>query len=244
MPEARSGPAGAWRLPVATWNIHGWAGWDGLPRPERTLAHLRGLGAEVVALQEVTLAEAGDEGAGAAAELGRATGLLPLWGPTFTKPGGRFGNVLLTAHPVRQVALLDLSLPGREPRGAILAELEVAGRAVRVAATHLGLNRGERRQQVARLWGHLQPDVPYPTIVLGDFNQWPGVGPLAAFRRSGYGLGPRLCTFPARRPVLALDRVLVRAPGCRVQWKVDNRGAVGQISDHLAVQAVLESPGG
>src|SRR5690606_12171324 len=63
-----------------------------------------------------------------------------------------YGNALLSRYPI--VRAERHPLPGaawREPRSALLAEVDVEGTRVTVLATHLGLDAGERLLQVRTL---------------------------------------------------------------------------------------------
>ena len=60
-------------------------------------------------------------------------------GPSVERRNGHYGNLLLTSGTVRAVHKLDLSYPGREPRGAIDSDVEFNGETVRVIVTHLGI---------------------------------------------------------------------------------------------------------
>jgi endonuclease/exonuclease/phosphatase family metal-dependent hydrolase len=152
-----------------------------------------------------------------------------------------FGNALLTRHPVVRVQLHDLAMLGREPRGAIDADIEVAGRLVRVIATHLGLRGGERRRQSERLLEVVafRPSAAQAAeILLGDLNEWrpaPRNSITALLRH--YPAAPAPASFPARWPMLRLDRILadrgLRLERCAAVRSVLTRFA----SDHLPVCA-------
>lgn len=226
-------------LRVASYNVHRCVGSDGVDDPERIIAVIRELDAAVVALQEVGVAP----GAGPLPDrfdaLARATGLVAVAGPTLESARAPYGNALLTRLPVRRVLRLDLSVPGREPRGALDVEIDAPGGPLHVVATHLGLSRRERRIQASRLLRHVRAR-PGPLVVLGDINAWPPVG--AAVRRleAEVGRTPRLATFPARRALLALDRVWVR-PSDRLRALRVHRSALARVaSDHLPLVAELE----
>lgn len=226
-------------LSFATWNVHGFVGADGRRDPARVAGVLRTLEADVIALQEV------DSGArpepDAFETLGPSPEFEAVAGPTLARAGGRYGNLLLTRHPVIDVARRDLSEPGLEPRGAIDALLDVGGARVRVLATHLGLQRRERARQAARLCAAL--DAPGRSaalvVLLGDLNEWrrplrgTSVSPLV--RR--FARRSRQRTFPARAPLLALDRVLVDRRDAWLRSHVVADAAARAASDHLPLRA-------
>ncbi|GHD61342.1 hypothetical protein GCM10017083_48530 [Thalassobaculum fulvum] len=144
---------------------------------------------------------------------------------------GIYGQVLLSRYPVRWGRKVDISVPGREPRRAIDALVDTPGTPTRVIATHLGLAGGERRFQIGELCGLVEARPDVDTVLLGDINEWRGRG--FAERRLSALLGPgtRHRTFPAARPLFALDRIWARAHG-RVSESRAVREA-GLASDHL-----------
>ncbi|MEJ2589751.1 MAG: hypothetical protein P8165_19660 [Deltaproteobacteria bacterium] len=108
-------------------------------------------------------------------------------GMTLCRKDTHFGNVLLTHYPVHHIHRLDLSVKGREPRGAIMASVEVARLPIRVIATHLGLKRDERRHQVRQILNELRSDDPGVTLLLGDLNEWDPFGMVSRFLRIHFG---------------------------------------------------------
>ena len=192
---------------VATYNVHDCVGQDGRYDPARINRILIRLNADVIALQEIALDHAGD----LLDQLHADTKLHPIDGSLFERGVGRYGNVLLTRVSARHSQVIDLSLPGCEPRGAIEAKLMHEGKSLRCVATHLGLSRRERVEQIIRLAIHLSSDRD-PLLMLGDFNLWLHSKALAPLRE----MGLRQCavrSFPTRPiPMVSLDRVLVSAP--------------------------------
>lgn len=222
---------------VATYNVHAFVGSDRKCDPERVARVIEEVRADVVALQEMVYS------ADLALET-RGPVLLPVLegyecalGPTRMRDKDRFGNVLLTRHRIRDVARIDLSTRRREPRGALHVVLDALGAELHVITAHLGLRRGERRVQVSRLIEAIQSISPTPLVILGDFNDWlPGrsvVHTLDAW--IGSAGTPR--SFPARWPVLALDRVWVRPPAELVSVRAHVSALSRRASDHLPVVA-------
>lgn len=220
-------------LRVVTYNVHGFVGRDGVRQPERVAAVLEELDADVAALQEV-VAEAAPLRA-----LARALGAEAVMGPTLEHQAGPFGNVLLTRLPVHSVRRLELSVPGREPRGAIDCVLEAGATPLRVLATHLGLRARERRTQARRLATELARPGPPVLILLGDMNEWRRrTGSLAPLRALlGPSSQPR--SFPAWRPALALDRIWTRPQALLRRAGVHRSRLAREASDHLPVYAEL-----
>lgn len=226
------------RIRLASYNVHRAIGLDGKCRPERILGVLREIEADVFALQEV---EARDEGSDMLAWLAEETGYQAIAGTTLIRHDGHYGNGLLTRLPIASVTLCDLSWRGREPRGAIAADLEADGAGpLRVVATHLGLRPAERRDQVQRLI-KLFTDVPRDRAVLmGDVNEWFLWGrPLRRLHRY-FKHTPAIATFPSPLPFLALDRVWTH-PRSLLQKMHAHMTPLSKVaSDHLPLVATLD----
>jgi endonuclease/exonuclease/phosphatase family metal-dependent hydrolase len=227
-------------LRLVSWNVHECVGADGRRDPVRVVEVLEELGGDVLALQEIHAGAAGgleDQ----ADYLAARTGLEPVYGPTFERRGGRYGNLLLSRQPILGIEKHDLSVPGREPRGAL--DVAVAGPnrfPFRILSTHLGLSARERRVQVLRILELLGRDAGgRPLVLAGDFNAWcPWSGTLRALF-SHFGKSAAPATFPARFPVLALDRILTRPSDLVVERRAHRSALARTASDHLPLVAEI-----
>jgi endonuclease/exonuclease/phosphatase family metal-dependent hydrolase len=230
------------RLRLATWNVHSCVGRDGRHDPARTSAVLVELAADVVALQEFRYP------ADIALETRTPVVLTELesyqsaLGPTWKRAAHSFGNVLLTRHPIRALRRLDLSHRRHEPRGALLATLDIDGLPLHVLATHLGLRLGERRVQVQRILQTIDELGSDFLVILGDFNDWlPGRSLVHVLdRRLGRAPSPR--SFPVGFPLLALDRIWVHPAGALRGLAPHATPASRVASDHLPIVAEVELP--
>ena len=222
---------------IASYNVHRAIGADRRTDPDRILGVLREIDADVFALQEV---EAHDQGKDMLEWLGKKTGFHAIAGTTLLRHDGHYGNGLLTRCPVKMKRLCDLSWRGREPRGAIAADLDCGGRDLRVVATHLGLRPAERRDQVQQLL-HLFRERPHDrSVLLGDLNEWFLWGrPLRRLHRH-FKHTPAVATFPARLPVLALDRIWAHPRSMLQRLEVHKSALARRASDHLPLVATLE----
>lgn len=225
------------KLRVATWNMHAGVGLDGRFAPERIARVLAELDADIVALQEFGSRRAYDM----LARLEQAAGARGIAMRTFSKLGCDFGNVVLSRLPVLASACIDLACDRREPRNAVdlLVDARPAG-TLRVVATHLGLGRGERQSQLARLEALLGDAGRAPTVLLGDFNEW---RPRALARfETAFGRSRAPATFPSPFPLAALDRILVAPAASLVALDVHRSRTARIASDHLPLVATLEWP--
>ncbi len=154
---------------------------------------------------------------------------------------GEHGNALLSRWPVVGTGHHDVSDHRFEQRGLLHVELNVSGQQVHVIVVHLGLIHASRERQVQQLGQFIEREVPKgePVIVAGDFNDWE-----ARLHKSmaHFGLhtfeGARLPTYPARLPMLNLDRVYVR--GLKpISASVPRGKSWARMSDHLPLIAEL-----
>jgi endonuclease/exonuclease/phosphatase family metal-dependent hydrolase len=201
-------------LRVATYNVHSCVGSDRQFNPARVAEVIRELRADIIALQEVDARHRPKGFIDQWQLLGDAAGYHCIPGISLRTGRNRFGNALLSRCLVRAVRLHDLSVARREPRGAIDAEILVQGHRLRVIATHLGLRWKERRRQAEGLLDvlSLRPataeESPIGTLLLGDLNEWRPIRDSLASLLRAFHRSPAPRTFPSRRPLLRLDRIL------------------------------------
>jgi len=231
--------AAARRLTVATYNVHGCVGSDGRFDAERTARVLDELDADLIALQEVESFPV--DGVLVLEFLAARTGLTPLAGPTMLRRGRHYGNALLTRLPVASERRIDLSVAGREPRGAIDARLAWNERTLQAVATHLGLAPRERRQQVERLLGALETSAADFALLLGDFNECALWGRPSRRLRRYFSATPGPRTYPARCPLLPLDRIWARPRSALSGVRAHDSALARRASDHLPLVALLRS---
>jgi endonuclease/exonuclease/phosphatase family metal-dependent hydrolase len=232
--------AGRDLLTVGSYNIHRCVGGDLRQDVERVARVILELQCDTVGLQEV------DSGSGMRTDslqldlLARATGMQPIAGTNLLPHGSRHGNALLTTRDFGAVRRYDLTVDGREPRGALDVELHAAGRVVRVIVTHLGLRPAERRVQVSKLLAVLR-SIPAdsPVVVLGDINEWLPIGRPLRWLHGLLGKAPSQRSFPVWAPVFALDRVWCRPLGAMLALEVHRSTDARVASDHFPVKAIV-----
>jgi len=230
------------RLRVVTWNLHSCVGTDGRLDPSRSRDVLARLDADLIGLQEVDARLPNGEGRDPLDYLSDELGMHAVAGPNLRDHCGEYGNGLLSRHAPASYELLDLSVSGVEPRGAIDARFELEGRLVRCVVTHLGLDRRERAGQRARLREHLATGpAPDADLLVGDLNEW------LPWRLERHRLAPRpfavasaAWSFPSRAPFLALDRILARPRPVRFEVRAVRSRLARRASDHLPVVADVE----
>lgn len=250
-------------LRVASFNVHHGVGIDGVLDLDRTAEVIRATGAQVVGLQEVDRHLSARSGwVDQAGWLASRLGMEVAYGATIDLdpdgwrgpdgPRRRYGNAVLSAHPIE--ASRNVPLPGSdgaEPRGLLTARLNVDGTELLLGCTHLQ-NRSStaRVAQAARVVEVLA--VPggtaapaEPTVLVGDMNAGPDTAAVrtltATFtdawavaglvRSSGHGG----LTFDAASPHARIDYVLTAGQvRPHAAWVVPT-----EASDHRPVVADL-----
>jgi endonuclease/exonuclease/phosphatase family metal-dependent hydrolase len=223
-------------LRVASWNIHKAVGTDRRRDADRVLAGIAALQADIVALQEADRRLGDRPSALPRDRIGALTGLEPLPIGRNAVSLGWHGNALLARPGIHLTGVEHLDLPGHEPRGAVIADLDTPA-PLRVVAVHLGLLRAARRQQLDAIRAALNRHPARPTVILGDFNEHSrrvGLGRIA----TPFVILPTAPTFPSRRPFLPLDRI-VHSPDLDLLPLGHTPPPGHQPSDHLPLLAEL-----
>lgn len=226
-------------LKFASYNIHKSVGLDGRRDPERILAILHEIDADVVAIQE------------ADRRFGQRPTTLPRhlleewhWqvAPVALRPMsiGWHGNALLVRRGIDILDAEALHLPTLEPRGAVRVDLGVEGKRFRAVGMHLDLSGLRRRHQVQTVLRHIgECEGDCPTVLMGDLNEWsPRGGCLRDFDGGWQILAPGR-SFPTRQPVAQLDRIVASPDWSCEDHGVHHSALSARGSDHLPVWARL-----
>ena len=245
------------RIRFVSYNIHRAIGVDRRFAPERIVAILSYLAADVVLLQEV------DEGVPRSRELDLAKELAVALGYPHYAVGhnvklrkGRYGNATLSRWPILRERNIDLTVGLRKRRGCQHTRLLVrspTGRRHRIEVfnVHLGLSARERARQVDLLARSREfADLPerVPCVVGGDFNDWrsliqPFFESVLRFRSANggeSGVERTIKTYPSFFPQGALDRVYFRGPLRLLAARHCRLGLCRVASDHLPLAVDLD----
>ena len=125
--------------------------------------------------------------------------------------------------------------------------LDVPGGVLHAICVHLGLRDRERRHQLDLLCRLIEREVPAeaPLIVAGDFNDWRKRAHERLARCAGLrevfvaATGQAARTYPARWPLLALDRIYVRNAQASQPLVLSTR-PWSHLSDHAPLAAELQ----
>jgi endonuclease/exonuclease/phosphatase family metal-dependent hydrolase len=246
-------------LNVATYNIH-----KGLSLFNRRLVihelrdKLRGLGADLVFLQEVQgnhhhhASKYGDWPAEPQYEFLADT----VWhdyayGRNAVYDAGHHGNAILSRFPIQRWDNQDISAHRFESRGLLHCEIGLPGwsEPLHCVCVHLALTSRGRSRQLEQLRQRIERLVPAgaPLIVAGDFNDWHWrskathelAHPLNMHEVFELVKGAPARSFPCALPVFRLDRIYVR--GFRVaRVHVHHGPGWARISDHAMLTTALE----
>ncbi len=228
-------------IKIASYNIHKGIGADRVRRPDRILAVLEEIDADLIALQEADLRFGSRASIIPHHHFEKHSGWVPILFGARAASIGWHGNTLLVR---RSAAILDseqIHLPTLEPRGAVMADVRVNGTAIRAVGMHLDLSGLWRRRQAQAIIAHLGSCATQrPTVMMGDLNEWrTASGCLHDFGRlfSFADTGP---SFHARRPIARLDRIMVSRELRIVDCGVHHSTLARTASDHLPIWAVVE----
>lgn len=222
-------------LKLVTWNVHRYIGRDGVASHERCAEVLREIDADIIALQEVESRPS--EVRDALAWICGQTGCQASDGSTMALGDARYGNALLARTAPRVLRRHDLSVPGREPRLALDAVFDVGGSSVQLIATHLGLRPAERRVQVRQLVPLFEKRDHSVEILAGDLNEWFLWGRPLRMLHKVFPDTPHRSTWPARLPLLSLDRIWVHPRSALRRLSVHRTPLSRMASDHLPLVA-------
>lgn len=226
---------------VATYNIQKSVGLDGRRQPERILEVVEELDADILALQEVDRRYGRRQSTLPPELIARRTDYKAI--PVSVNGGslGWHGNAILVRHAIRVLDARRLHLPMLEPRGAVMALVEMAGGPLRVVATHLSLVGAFRKRQIDSLTAQLHGAQSHeiPTVILGDLNEWREWSDSMKILHPRYRIIAPGRSFPAAMPAISLDRI-VTGPGLVVHLAGVHHSETARVaSDHLPVWAEL-----
>jgi endonuclease/exonuclease/phosphatase family metal-dependent hydrolase len=207
---------------------------------ERTADVLRSVTPDLVGLQEVDLGVERSGSVDQATELGRLLDMTPVFGAFMEYQGGEYGMAILSGLSLARS--WEIALPeGQEPRIALAAEVVLPeGDTIVAVNVHFDWieDDGDRFRQASALTRVLDA-LPYPWILLGDFNDEPGSRTLALLQERATEAAKaegRRFTFSTDDPRKEIDFVFA-APAAR--WNVLEARVVDEraASDHFPVLA-------
>lgn len=231
------------RFRVLTYNVHkGIGGIDRRYRPERIMQVVEHHAPDIVLLQEV------DDGVPRShfhCQVDLFADALGYDYRAYQKnvwlKVGCYGNAILSRFPIDILGSIDLTLPFKKRRQALVASVHLRWehhtRTVVMANVHLGLAGYERKLQLLRLLEHdslRHHQRQTPMIIGGDYNDvWGTLGQRTLEPAGFTNAAGRIRTFPAALPLRPLDRFFVRGDLHVDHVFAGHSNLARQASDHL-----------
>jgi len=157
-----------------------------------------------------------------------------------TRNMGWHGNAILVKSHVGVLDCAALELPTLEPRGAVMAELLIDDKPLRVIGMHLDLSGLWRRRQMrAIIEAIARRPHKMPTVMMGDTNEWRTEAGCLKELNGQFQIAPTGPSFHARHPVATLDRIIVARELNIEAAGVHMSPAARRASDHLPIWARL-----
>ena len=229
------------QLTFASYNIHKGVGLDRRRDPERIVAVLRELDADVIALQECDMRFGSRESVLPRALIEEHTPWRAAPVAQRAASMGWHGNALLVRKGIAVSSAIPVPLPMLEPRGAVCADLTLGGAPLRVVGMHLDISGLRRHHQVRSVVHHVRDcEHACPAVLLGDLNDWSRNGRALREFGEGWRMVAAGASFPARRPVAPLDRIVISREWTVVACGVHRSALAARASDHLPVWARLK----
>lgn len=232
-------------LRLVTYNIHGGIGVDGIQSYRRIGEFLEREQVDIALIQEMDTRSSQRDTDEDIADLcgGHFSSLIAS--PAIELEQGWYGNAILSRFPALFNNTLDVSQQGFQPRNVQEAVLQTEEGPLHVVNTHKGLNRLERRRQLALLDQHLRQSdrsQQLPLFVGGDFNEWQFFS--SAFKHLNQVLFPHpvAASFPTRWPLFRLDRLWSRPANLIRRALVLKTPETRVYSDHYPVLAEVQLP--
>jgi endonuclease/exonuclease/phosphatase family metal-dependent hydrolase len=234
---------------LMTYNVHGCRGMDGKLSPGRIARIIAREDPDVICLQELDVERTRSRGVDQIQVIAERLEADYHFHAVAELDDGRFGNAVISRHPLELLATTPLpaatrtkSMLNLEDRGALTVVLSMNGLEIRIVNTHLSILASERRLQTEALLG-LQavadPGSSGPLILAGDLNASPRswtVRRLETRLRSVVDARhdqKQLRTWSGRTPLRRIDHVLVN-DRVEVQNVYVPRTPLSQVaSDHL-----------
>lgn len=180
--------------------------------------------------------------------LAQRLSLFNSYGKNAVYPERHHGNAVLSRLPLHTCGNLDLTVNPLEQRGLLHCEIRPEGWPLPLVCLclHLNLLEYDRAKQYRIAADYIANEIPeeLPLVLAGDFNDWrqqscsrfaASLGLQETFSAQTGSL-PK--TFPARFPLLSLDRIYTRRLKT-LHTEVHQSEPWNKLSDHLPISAKL-----
>ncbi len=228
-----------------TFNIHVGVGMDKNLDLQRIADVIIRERPDLVGVQEVDRGARRTEGLDEIAELAKMTRMDYAFGHNLDYQEGQYGVAILSKFLIQKIDHRKYeNRREAERRGMLRVEVDIGGRTINFATTHLDYQRDDGRLFETGQLLRFLADVKNPLIVVGDFNDEPAESAykLMLTKFEDAWIGSRAkgdgFTYSADKPTKRIDYIFYRASdGVRAKkaWMVKTLA-----SDHLPVMAELE----
>lgn len=232
-------------LRVMTYNIHVGVGMDKELDLQRIAEVIKQQHPDLVGLQEVDRGVKRTQGLDEIAELARLTSMDYAFAHNLDYQGGQYGVAILSRFPILKVDHRKYeNRREAERRGLLRVEVNVNGRRLSFATTHLDYQYEDGRVFEAEQLLKFLDGIKGPLIVVGDFNEEPNgaANKLLAQKFRDVWLETNAneagTSYPANKPIKRIDYIFFqRNAGVRAKksWVVGTLA-----SDHIPVMTELE----
>lgn len=228
---------------IATYNIQIGLGMDKKYDLDRTAEAIRSFGAETVILNEVDVKTDRSLGVDQPDYLAKKLGMNYAFGEASKRPGGVYGNAVLSVHKIEKLDVIDIPANGSESRSALVVKIH-APKPYYVIATHFSFEqtpkiKAVRLKCVDLITEYVKTKKYSPVLFCGDLNSWHDSEVIQKVKANGFeivnDLNGKMLSYPSRKPKRLLDYLCiypagsVKAENCRV---INTRA-----SDHCPVAA-------
>lgn len=181
--------------------------------------------------------------------LGERLSFNRSYGKNAVFPQRHHGNAILSHLPIETRNNLNISVNKLEQRGVLHCEVLPEGWDIPLVClcAHLNLREPDRAKQYQAIFEYVSRhiDAESPLIIAGDFNDWRQKSSLSLGKALNLeevfvdAAGKRPKTFPARMPLLSLDRIYTRNLDI-IDTQIHNNKHWQKLSDHLPLSVKVQ----
>ncbi|AQQ08318.1 exodeoxyribonuclease III (xth) [Sedimentisphaera cyanobacteriorum] len=234
-------------LRVMTYNVHSCVGMDGKLSPLRIARVLEQYNPDIVCLQEL---DVGREKTGQKDQTKIIAEILEMdhfFLPALEYEEEQYGDAILSRFPMKLLKsdLLsgNCSRYDNEPRGALLAEIDISGKKVQIINTHLGLTGKNQKTQLEDLLGEgwkCGAGSDENILLCGDFNFDPRsslYSKCTEIFREAIPDSSQYNTYCGRHPFLRIDHIFYKGKLKPVKCSAGDSDLDRIASDHRPLTA-------
>ena len=190
------------QMRIMSYNIRIGVGMDITTNLNRPAEVIKRVNPDYVGLQEVDSVALRTDWVDQTAELGRLTGMHPIFAPAIERSEGLYGIAALVKE--KPLAIRNIQLPGEEElRTFLVLEYED----YILCNTHFSLRRPSRLESIEIIRNTLK-EYDKPAIITGDFNMRPGSEECQKMSEDWTLLSDSTkVTFPSDNPRVTLDYI-------------------------------------